>query len=83
MWRMPPQTNEFDELGISESISVIENIIIEQVHTGIDSRKIVLAGFGQGAALSLMVGLTSLYELGGVVSLSGWIPHRMRDVGIC
>jgi len=50
------------------------------VHSGIDSRKIVLVGFSQGAALSLMVGLTTLHELGGVASLSGWIPCRMRDV---
>ena len=50
------------------------------MHAGIDSRNIVLIGFSQGAALSLMVGLTTLHELGGVVSLSGWIPCRMRDV---
>jgi lysophospholipase II len=50
------------------------------VHSGIDSRNIVLVGFSQGAALSLMVGLTTLHELGGIVSLSGWIPFRIRDV---
>jgi predicted esterase len=50
------------------------------VHSGIDSRKIVLVGFSQGAALSLMVGLTTLHELGGVASLSGWIPCRIREV---
>jgi len=79
VWRLPPQKNEYDEVGISESISVIENIILAQVHSGIDSRKIVLVGFSQGAALSLMVGLTTLHELGGVASLSGWIPCRIRD----
>jgi len=79
VWRLPPQKNEYDEVGISESISVIENIILTQVHSGIDSRKIVLVGFSQGAALSLMVGLTTLHELGGVASLSGWLPCRIRD----
>lgn len=80
MWRLPPQPHEFDEIGISESIQFIESIIIAQVASGIDSRRIVLAGFSQGAALSLMVGLTSLYELGGIISMSGWIPNRMREV---
>jgi len=80
VWRLPPGNDEYDELGVSESISIIENIILAQVHSGIDSRKIVLVGFSQGGALSLMVGLTSLHELGGIASLSGWIPHHIRDV---
>jgi len=79
VWRLPPHRNEYDEIGISESISLIENIILAQVHSGIDSRKIVLVGFSQGAALSLMVGLTTLHELGGVASLSGWIPYRIQE----
>jgi len=79
VWRLPPGNDEYDELGVSESISIIENIILAQVHSGIDSRKIVLVGFSQGGALSLMVGLTSLHELGGIASLSGWIPHHIRD----
>lgn len=49
---------------------------------GIHPRKIFLVGFSQGAALSLMVGLTTLHDLGGIGSLSGWIPHRIRDVGV-
>jgi predicted esterase len=28
----------------------------------------------------MMVALTTLHELGGVASLSGWIPRRARDV---
>jgi lysophospholipase-2 len=37
-------------------------------------------GFSQGAALSLLVVLTTLHELGGVISLAGWIPHSGREV---
>ncbi|TFY82354.1 hypothetical protein EWM64_g1655 [Hericium alpestre] len=76
---LPPGYLEWDEAGISQAIGSIEGIIQAEVHRGVDSRKIVLMGFSQGAALSLMVGLTSLHELGGVASLSGWIPHRMRE----
>ncbi|KAF8061011.1 phospholipase carboxylesterase [Lyophyllum atratum] len=76
--QLPPGQNEFDENAISESIGVIEDLILSQVHAGIDSRRIVLVGFSQGAALSMMVALSSLHYLGGVVSLSGWIPPRAR-----
>lgn len=78
--RHPPNPNEFDEQAISESIGLIEDLILSQVHSGIDSRRIVLAGFSQGAALGMMVALSTLHYLGGVVSLSGWIPHRARHV---
>ncbi|GLB36527.1 putative phospholipase/Carboxylesterase [Lyophyllum shimeji] len=54
--RLPPGQNEFDEQAISESIGAIEELILSQVHAGIDSRRIVLVGFSQGAALSLMDG---------------------------
>jgi lysophospholipase-2 len=78
--RLPPGHDEFDELAVTESVTLVENLILSQVHSGIDSRKIALVGFSQGAALSLLVSLTTLHELGGVASLSGWIPRRARDV---
>ncbi|KAJ7456511.1 phospholipase carboxylesterase [Mycena latifolia] len=56
-----------------------ENLILSQIHRGVDSRRIILVGFSQGAALSLMVALSTLHDLGGVASLSGWIPFRARD----
>jgi predicted esterase len=80
--RLPPESNEFDEPGLSESVALIENLILSQVHAGIDSRRIILAGFSQGAALSMTVALTTLYFLGGVVSLSGWIPPPARHVSV-
>ena len=80
IWRLPPHQDEYDEIAIFESVSVIENIIIDQVSCGIDSRRIVICGFSQGAALGLIVGLTTIYEVGGIISLSGWIPERVRDV---
>lgn len=80
--QLPPGPNEFDEHGLSESVGLIENLILSQVHAGIDSQRIVLVGFSQGAALSMMVALTTLYFLGGVVSLSGWIPPPARHVSV-
>ena len=62
------------------SIKAIEQLILSEVHIGIDPERILLAGFSQGAALCLMTALTTLHDIGGVVSLSGWIPHRIREV---
>lgn len=77
---LPPGPNEYDEQTILESISVIEGIISSQVQAGLDARRIVLVAFSQGAALSSMVALTTRHRLGGVVSLSGWIPPRAQQV---
>ncbi|KAJ8090530.1 hypothetical protein PM082_002418 [Marasmius tenuissimus] len=77
--RLPPNRTEYDEAGIFQSISRIESLILSQVHSGIDPRRVVLVGFSQGAALSLMTALSSLHELGGVASLSGWIPEMSRQ----
>ncbi|KAF8230424.1 Phospholipase/carboxylesterase [Tricholoma matsutake] len=77
---LPPGLYEFDEAGISESVTLIDGLIQSQMQAGIDSRQIVLMGFSQGAALSMIVALTKHYNLGGVVSLSGWIPLRARHM---
>ncbi|KAF8665154.1 hypothetical protein AX16_000619 [Volvariella volvacea WC 439] len=76
---LPPDLREYDEATITTSIALVESIILTQVHAGIDSRRIVLWGFSQGAATSIMASLTTLYELGGVVSMSGWIPPRAHQ----
>ncbi|KAI0719120.1 Phospholipase/carboxylesterase [Cerioporus squamosus] len=74
-----PPCNCYDEPGIAASVARLENLIISEVRSGTPSSKIVLVGFSQGAALSLMTALTTLHELGGVASLSGWIPQQSRQ----
>ncbi|GLB35560.1 putative phospholipase/Carboxylesterase [Lyophyllum shimeji] len=76
---LPPRADEYDEQAISKSIGAIEELIQSQIHQGMDSRRIVLAGFSQGAALSMMVALQTRHHLGGLASLSGWIPPRARS----
>lgn len=78
--RLPPDSREYDESVITESITRIESLILSQVHSGIGSRRIAIVGFSQGAALSLMTTFSTLHELGGVASLSGWIPERARHI---
>jgi len=76
---LPPHDDEHDKAGIAVSVSIIEGLIRDQVDSGIDSRKVVLVEFSQGAALSLIVALTTQHKLGGVASLSGWIPIAVRE----
>lgn len=76
---LPPADDDYDEEGVADAVCILEDIILGQVHAGIDSRNIVLAGFSQGAATCLITGLSSLHELGGIVSLSGWIPLPTRE----
>ncbi|KAK7029617.1 hypothetical protein VNI00_014315 [Paramarasmius palmivorus] len=79
---LPPHQDEWDENTILESITRIENIILREVHSGVESSRIILVGFSQGAALSLMTALSTLQELGGVASLSGWVPSMARSSGM-
>ena len=80
VWHFPPYINERDESGAANSIASIEQLILSEIRNGIDQKRIILVGFSQGAALCLMTALTTLHELGGVASLSGWIPHWIREV---
>ncbi|KAF8499060.1 Phospholipase/carboxylesterase [Russula emetica] len=75
----PPDCNEWDEAAMASSVSHVEGWIQAEVHRGADPRRIILMGFSQGAALGLLVALTTLHDLGGVVSLAGWIPHKGRE----
>ncbi len=63
-----------DETGIRESQQLIEQLIQTEIDQGIDPTHIVLAGFSQGAAMSLFAGLRYKKTLGGIIALSGYLP---------
>ncbi|KAK6355379.1 hypothetical protein TWF696_004488 [Orbilia brochopaga] len=65
-----------DEAGLRSSTQIIQKIITEQVEQGIDSKRIILGGFSQGGVMSLLTGLTSEMQLGGIVALSSYLPIR-------
>ena len=48
---------QIDETGITETIGHIEKLVEKEIQRGIPSNKIVLAGFSQGAAIALAMGL--------------------------
>jgi phospholipase/carboxylesterase len=62
-----------DEQGIRESQAEIERLIARERSRGVDSSKIVLAGFSQGGAIALQTGLRHANRLGGVVALSTYL----------
>lgn len=63
-----------DEAHIRESARHVSELIAGQCAAGVDSRRIVLAGFSQGAALALHTGLRHPQPLAGVMALSMPIP---------
>lgn len=63
-----------DEAGVRESIGLLDALIAREVARGIDSRRILLAGFSQGGAIVLAGGVRHAAPLGGVIALSTYLP---------
>lgn len=63
-----------DEYGIRESQAAIEKLIAREKSLGIPAKKIVVAGFSQGGALALQVGLRYEERLAGIMVLSSFLP---------
>lgn len=65
---------EEDENGMLESARSIDQLISNEIGSGIDASRIVLGGFSQGGTMSFLTGLTGERKLAGIASLSGWLP---------
>jgi phospholipase/carboxylesterase len=63
-----------DEAGLRQSLGLIEDLIAREKAGGIPASRIVLAGFSQGCAMSLLVGLRHAERLAGIAGLSGYLP---------
>jgi phospholipase/carboxylesterase len=63
-----------DEAGFRESDAAVRELIADQVTRGIPAKRIVLAGFSQGGAVSLYTALRYPERLGGVMALSTYLP---------
>jgi len=59
-----------DEVGIRSSYGAIEKLIRRENERGIDSSRIVLAGFSQGGAMALYSGTRYPEKLAGLIGLS-------------
>jgi phospholipase/carboxylesterase len=63
-----------DERGIRDSQREVEALIAEENMRGVDSSRIVLAGFSQGGAIALQAGLRHKARLAGILALSTYLP---------
>ena len=63
-----------DAVGIHESQALITALVEREAGRGIESGRIVLAGFSQGGAIALQTGLRHPEKLAGVMALSTYLP---------
>lgn len=63
-----------DEAGLRASQAAIGTLIQRERERGVAAERIVLMGFSQGCAMTLMTGLRHDEKLAGLVGLSGYLP---------
>ncbi len=70
-----------DRAGIERSAALIEQLLDEQREAGFDAAQTVLAGFSQGGAMALHIGLRHAQRLAGIIALSCYLPmpDRLAD----
>lgn len=73
--------NDVDWEGVDNSVQFVHELIESQISSGIDSDKILLAGFSQGGMIILNAGLTFEKPIAGLMALSTYFPEpRGADV---
>jgi len=63
-----------DAAGLRESLAQVHALIDRERGRGVPADRIVLAGFSQGCAVTLLAGLRYPERLAGLVGLSGYLP---------
>ena len=65
-----------DDVGIRESATVVNQYVQQQNARGVESQRIVIAGFSQGGAIALQAGLRYPERIAGIMALSTYLPLR-------
>jgi phospholipase/carboxylesterase len=63
-----------DEAGVRQSARQVEALLARERQRGIEPGRIVVAGFSQGGAMALHVGLRHPDRLAGILALSCYLP---------
>ena len=63
-----------DEAGLRDSFAAVQALVEREIARGVPARRIVLAGFSQGCAITLGAGLRCPQRLAGLVGMSGYLP---------
>lgn len=69
---------EIDEAGIERSAREVRTLVEREIERGVDSGRILLAGFSQGGAIALHTGLLFDRSLLGILALSTYVPLPQR-----
>ncbi|NRF69336.1 carboxylesterase [Aquincola sp. S2] len=70
-----------DEAGLRESLALVHALIDREVARGMPAHRIVLAGFSQGCAITLLAGLRYPQRLAGLAGLSGYLALAASTAG--
>jgi predicted esterase len=73
---------EEDEAGIIKSRDYFHSLIDQEIESGIPANRIVIGGFSQGGAMSLLSGVTYKDQLGGIFGLSCYLllQKKIKDM---
>jgi phospholipase/carboxylesterase len=63
-----------DDAGLRRSMAMVQALLKRETERGMPSHRIVLAGFSQGCAMSLLTGVRHGERLAGIAGLSGYLP---------
>lgn len=74
-------TRTQDEAGIRHSADKVRALMDFEISRGIPASNIILAGFSQGGAMALHVGLRYPQKLAGIMALSAYLlfPERLQS----
>ncbi|KAF2017312.1 acyl-protein thioesterase 1 [Aaosphaeria arxii CBS 175.79] len=73
---------EEDEAGINRSKDYFHSLIDAEVAKGIPANRVVIGGFSQGGAMSLLSGVTYKDQLGGIFGLSCYLLLQSKIKGM-
>lgn len=63
-----------DSIGLVASQALVQGLIDREIARGVPAQRIVLMGFSQGSAMTLLTGLRAPQRLAGLAALSGYLP---------
>jgi len=70
----PAALRKEDEVGLRESQAIVQQLVEREVQRGVPAHRVVLMGFSQGCAMTLLAGVRAPQRLAGLVALSGYLP---------
>jgi phospholipase/carboxylesterase len=70
----PAGAQREDVAGLRASQALVDGLIANERASGIAASRIVLGGFSQGCAMTLMAGLRYPERLAGLLGMSGYLP---------